>query len=345
MMFRLSFSIFVFLAVYPFMVQSDEASVVDIDKLVEKAKQGDMEAQFDLGVVRRDGSNGLKKSARKALKWFTKAALQGNPKAMFAVGLMHRHGGKGIRMNAETALHWFKNAAKHGDARANLNLGHMILNEEVENSAEAASPIHHFELAAKGGLAEAEFELGDLHFYGKGHRGDNLCQGIPKNAKDSLRWYTKAAKQGHAKAQFCLGNLLLNGAKGVDKNRAKAIEWYTKAADQKFMEAMYTLGSVLMEDSDQEYHELIKVYILWEKAVRRGHDKAAKGLESLRYKLKLLEKDMPKEEQSTLDADDDEDEDEPSIHDNNPENVHSAGSGSFIPKSSSHRYRAGAYGN
>jgi len=328
MMFRLSFSIFLFLAVYPFMVQSDDTSVVDIDKLVEKAKQGDMEAQFDLGVVRRDGSNGLRKSARKAMKWFEKASLQGNPQAMFALASMHRHGGKGIRMNSETASHWFKQAAKLGDARANLNLGHMILNQEVE---EAASPMHYYELAAKGGLAEAEFELGELHFYGKGlHRGENLCQGIPNNAKDSLRWYTKAAEQGHAKAQFCVGNLLL------DKNRTKAIEWYTKAADQKFMEALYTLGSVLMEDSDQEYHELVKVYILWEKAVRRGHDKAAKGLKKLEYKLKLLEKDLPKEE---IIATDEEPVPGPSVHDDNPENVASAGSGSFIPKSSSHRYR------
>jgi hypothetical protein len=209
----------------------------------------------------------------------------------------------------------------------------MFLNEEVQHFASGetgASPMHYFELAAKEGLVEAEFELGDLHFYGEGNRGDNLCQGIPNNAKDSLRWYTKAAKQGHAKAQFCLGNLLLNGA------RAKAIEWYTKAADQKFMEALYTLGSVLMEDSDQEYHELVKVYILWEKAVQRGHDKAAKGLESLAFKLKLLEKDLPEEEiiytEENKPA-------EPSVHDDNPENVASAGSGSFIPKSSSHRYR------
>lgn len=334
MMFRLSFSIFSFLAVYPFMVQSvqsDEASVVDIDKLLEKAKQGDMEAQFDVGVARRDGSNGLKKSARKALKWFQKASLQGNPQAMFAMGMMHRHGGKGIRMNAETALHWFSEAAKHGDARANLNMGYMLVNEEVEDFGtgnQAKSPAHYFELAAKGGLVEAEYELADLHFYGKGLRANNLCQGIPKNAKESLHWYTKAAKQGHAKAQFCLGNLLL------DKNRAKAIEWYTKAADQKFMEALYVLGSVLMEDSDQEFEELVKVYKLWDQAVRMGHDKAAQGLESLAYKLKLLDKDREKEEIET------QDEEEMAVHDNNPENVASAG-GNWIPKSSSHRYRMG----
>ena len=254
---------------------------------------------------------------------------------MFALASMHRHGGKGVRMNSETASHWFSEAAKHGDARANLNLGHMILNEEVQNfggSEKAASPMHYFELAAKGGLAEAEFELGELHFYGNAiHRGENLCQGIPNNAKDSLHWYTKAAKQGHAKAQFCLGNLLL------DKNRTKAIEWYTKAADQKFMEALYTLGSVLMEDSDQEYHELVKVYTLWEQAVRRGHDKASKGLKNLEYKLKLLEKDLPKEE-----IIDDKGEEGPSVHDDNPDNVASAGTGNFIPKSSSHRYRMGA---
>ena len=127
--------------------------------------------------------------------------------------------------------------------------------------------------------------------------------------------------------------------KGIDKNRAEAKEWYTKAAEQSFMEAMFTLGNVIYEDSNQEYDDLVKVHAWWNKAVLRGHDKAADAVKNIEYKMKLLEKDMPKKEPEP-------EEDEGNVHDDNPENVASSGTaGGYVPKSSSHRYRAGAYGN
>jgi TPR repeat protein len=46
-----------------------------------------------------------------------------------------------------------------------------------------------------------------------------------------VRWYQKAAKQGHAEAQYRLGVAYVYG-KGVPQDYAEAVRWYRKAADQ-----------------------------------------------------------------------------------------------------------------
>ena len=40
-------------------------------------------------------------------------------------------------------------------------------------------------------------------------------QGVPQNFKEALRWYTKAAEQGNANAQFNLGVLYTNEEGGI----------------------------------------------------------------------------------------------------------------------------------
>ena len=51
-----------------------------------------------------------------------------------------------------------------------------------------------------------------------------------------MRNYEKAAKQGHAEAQFKLGDMY-----SVEKNYKKAVEWYEKAAKQGHAEAQRIL--------------------------------------------------------------------------------------------------------
>ena len=48
---------------------------------------------------------------------------------------------------------------------------------------------------------------------------------------EAVKWYRKAAEQGHAVAQYNLGWCYDKG-KGVAQNQSEAIKWYRKAADQ-----------------------------------------------------------------------------------------------------------------
>ena len=64
-----------------------------------------------------------------------------------------------------------------------------------------------------------------------------------KDYPEALRWYRKAAEQGHAKAQYHLGRMYLVGF-GVARDTAEAVRWYRKAAEQGLVKAQSFLGGM-----------------------------------------------------------------------------------------------------
>jgi hypothetical protein len=71
-------------------------------------------------------------------------------------------------------------------------------------------------VAAEKGKKGAQYRL--ARCYDKGH-------GVAENNAMAVKWYQKAAAQGHAKAQYHLGKAYLLGKKGlaVDKKKAKTL--------------------------------------------------------------------------------------------------------------------------
>ncbi|TCJ87307.1 tetratricopeptide repeat protein [Cocleimonas flava] len=70
--------------------------------------------------------------------------------------------------------------------------------------------------------ATRQFEIGLRYEHGTG---------IEKNLKQAVKWYRRAAEQGHAKAQFNLASMYESG-EGVEKDLKLALKWYKKAAEQ-----------------------------------------------------------------------------------------------------------------
>ncbi len=56
-----------------------------------------------------------------------------------------------------------------------------------------------------------------------------------------MKWFRKAADQGHELAQLMLG-LCYSRGEGVVKDEVEAVKWYRKAADQGDAAAQYQLG-------------------------------------------------------------------------------------------------------
>ena len=65
--------------------------------------------------------------------------------------------------------------------------------------------------------------------------------GVAKDEKEAVKWFTKAAEQGDALGQRLLGWCYLNGT-GVAKDEKEAVKWFTKSAEQGDAEAQYNLG-------------------------------------------------------------------------------------------------------
>src|SRR5260221_251569 len=80
-------------------------------------------AQYNLGVLYAEG-RGVKKSLRRAMFWFLRAARNGDPLAQFNCGLTYDMG-EGVARDAREAVAWYRKAAARGDAWAQCNLGAM----------------------------------------------------------------------------------------------------------------------------------------------------------------------------------------------------------------------------
>ena len=111
-----------------------------------------------------------------------------------------------------------------------------------------------------------------------------------KNYTEAVKWYRKAAEQGHAGAQNNLGVCYENGY-GVTKDYYEAVKWYRKAAEQGHAQAQCNLG-ICYRNGDgvtQDYYEAVKWY---RKAAEQGHAGAQNNLGGCYYNGNGVTKDI-----------------------------------------------------
>ena len=86
------------------------------DEWLPLAELGDVEAQYNLGVMYDQGT-GMEKDLGKAAEWYRKAAEQGFVDAHAHLGLMYYHG-QGVSRDVEKAARWLQLASDHGDTES-----------------------------------------------------------------------------------------------------------------------------------------------------------------------------------------------------------------------------------
>jgi TPR repeat protein len=68
---------------------------------------------------------------------------------------------------------------------------------------------------------------------------------VPKDHKEAVKWFLRAAEGGNLLAQLYLGSMFLEG-QGVDQDFSKAAEWFRLAAEKGETLAQYNLGCLLL---------------------------------------------------------------------------------------------------
>ena len=79
---------------------------------------------------------------------------------------------------------------------------------------------------------EVWYDQGEDYFYGR--------NGFEKDYVEAIKWFRKAAEQGHAKGQNSLGVMFERGY-GVDEDKVEAKKWYRKSAEQGYEAAKANL--------------------------------------------------------------------------------------------------------
>ena len=291
-----------------------QASEKAIKQYQKAAEQGLAAAQNNLAWMYQNGK-GIEKNRQEAFSrykteqkldlaqylaffWYHKAAEQGYTLAQYNLAWMYQNG-EGIEKNPEKAIDWYRKAAEQREKGHAYEQGYtlaqfqlagiyknlanmykdMYKNEESlkeeslkkakENFGEA---IKWYRKAAEQGHVEAQFQLAGIYknlanMYKDMYKNEeSLKEESLKKAKENfgeaIKWYRKAAEQGHVEAQFQLAWMYLHG-EGVEKPDFKLVFfWYHKAAEQGYADAQYNLALmyVLGEGVEQNLQEAFSRY-------------------------------------------------------------------------------------
>lgn len=217
-------------------------------------------------------------------------AKLGNGKALHWVGYCYEYS-NGVSFNRDEALKWYKKSAEKGYSRAFLTLGNIYEGlrpyERFEidyNEAKyyyqkgANAKNNRIRKKCKDGAARMEKYL-DVNndfgnYYDQACHGDSFAQvflgmyynegynkdgiSIPKNLKESVRWYKKAAAQGHVIAYTNLGYCYIEG-EGVEKDVERGVELLKKAVQGGYGYAALLLAVYYQDiNEDETVHWLRK---------------------------------------------------------------------------------------
>lgn len=133
----------------------------------------------------------------------------------------------------------------------------------------------------------------------KAERGDATNQfvlaiyhaaGAEKNSVEAVKWFRKAAEQGHVKAQYHLATCYQMG-EGIGKDRTEAVKWFRKAAENNHAEAQGHLGTCyyMGDGVEKDYPQAIGWF---RKGAEQGSGWAASGLAVCYYDGQGVAKDL-----------------------------------------------------
>jgi hypothetical protein len=195
-------------------------------------------------------------------------AERGDSEAQRILGLKYRTG-DGVRKNSAEAVRWLRKSAEQGDKLAQFELGEMYLKgEEIEPSV--AAGVGLIRRSADQGLPIAQAALGFI--YSRGDVIHSRADAIPKDAAQSIRWFTRAASNGDEFSLLQLGLTYAEGI-GVRRNRIEAAKWLLQAANNGNPDAQYWLGLIYEEGEGvpKDTGEAAGWYL---KAASQGHSDA-----------------------------------------------------------------------
>lgn len=175
----------------------------------------------------------------------------------------------------KTAFEYFKKAAEQGHVDAQYQLAKMYQNGkvEIELSESRQDTDNHVAVSARGESAREKY---------------------------ATKWYDKAARQGHAEAQYELAMQYLTGKVGgpskeglgatgadvaVEKSNFEiAVQWLTLSAEQNIDAAMYKLGEIY-DMGNNLPQDIAKARELYSKAAAKGNRDATVSLAALEFRM------------------------------------------------------------
>ena len=274
---------------------------------LELAEQGDVEAQFNLGLMYGKGK-GVKKDYSKAIQWWGLAAEQGNGKAQTNLGWMYEIG-KGVPKDENKAAHWYQIASSKGISKAQEKLNSLLnktkknLQENTASSSDNLSQLNTKSLTNSRYAVDAPRYTPNAFTETGDDTNDSDLLHTAKNSLDNREFATAhklfldLADKGIAEAQINLG-MMFEAGQGVLQDYDEAIRRYQLASDLGLIEAQEKLNLLSSKMAEAQINLGLGVRFEsgqgvpqdYTEAIRRYRLAADLGLIEAQEKLDLLSK-------------------------------------------------------
>lgn len=109
------------------------SEVVNLHEMAEKAKQGDIDAQYYLGFQYELGIEKVQDN-HQAYHWYKQAAQQGDARSQYALGYLYSEG-IGVGRDMEQAELWYKKSSDQHYAEAQYALANLYYSGTEEGVA------------------------------------------------------------------------------------------------------------------------------------------------------------------------------------------------------------------
>ena len=203
----------------------------DKDLIVQKAEQGDAEAQYELGIAYFNGDL-FPRDQKAAFHWLTKSSEQGYARAHASLTLFYQYG-LVVEKDLKMTINLLLKAAEKGIAGSMSSLSYIY------RTGGDGVPVDLIE-SAKWELKHAEKTNDSLSQYSVGYNYEK-GNGVIQDYEEALKWYLKSAKQGELVALSVIGDFFAEG-KGVTKDLREAAKWYQKGAEAGIQTCQVSLG-------------------------------------------------------------------------------------------------------
>jgi len=223
-------------AVYWYTRGANQGSDDCINALRRLGQRGSLGAQLALGEL-YTGTPNTPADLTEAMEWYRRAADNGSVEAQFLVGQRYALG-QGVEQNWTEAASWYERAAKGGDVRAQYALAQLFL-DGTGVDADRAAALAWFAKAADGGHIPSALKAAKLNY---------LVDEEDRDLDAAVRYLTQAAdsdQPGRVEAAYYLGGLYFNG-EGVDTDYRKADYYFRLAGGGGHARAQYCLGVMLV---------------------------------------------------------------------------------------------------
>ena len=145
---------------------------------------------------------------------------------------------------------------------------------EAYRSGDYVTAMNEWRPLAEQGNMIAQYALGVMY---------DLGEGVAKDTKEAIKWYSLAAEQGYALAQYALGVIYEKG-EGITQDYKQAVQWYRQAAKQGYAIAQYALG-VMYENGVGVLQDNVIAHMWYNLSAANGNDLGGKNRNEVAKKM------------------------------------------------------------